>query len=199
MEGLINLLENFIINNDNNKIDNIDNDNYFTFNNLSTELDNIEYSNIRNKALIDNFMYWIKSNKYHTFAKKQKGWLNTFRTQSNLLKTEVKYRPEIIINYIIYRNPPKYLENLCKRVGKIIKTYKFEKNKIFKFQIKNLLKKITIWSSLIIETEPIELLNILINANILIKRDYNIVIDRFTIYSLTNKRKLATLPFSTST
>ena len=77
MDDLVNLIENISI--DKSNIDDID---YFKFNELSLELDKMEYESLRKKALIENVLKWIKINKTHTFPKRKKSWINTF-TEEN--------------------------------------------------------------------------------------------------------------------
>lgn len=176
MDELINLIQKVSIENENkNEID--INSNYFEFTELSIELDNLEYINIRKNALINNVIDWIKLNKNHTFPKRKHGWINAFRTQSNLLKTEIKYTPEQIINNIILKKTPKYMENICKKVYKIITNFNYaNKKSIYSYEIKDLLKKIKIWCSLILDVDPVELYNILVENNILfIKGKYSLL------------------------
>ena len=174
MDELINLIKKVSIENDN-AID--INSNYFHFTDLSIELDNLEYINIRKNALINNVMEWINLNKNHTFPKRKHGWINAFRTQNNLLKTEIKYTPEQIINNILLKKTPKYMENICKKVYKIITNFNYTNDKIiYSKETKDLLKKIKIWCSLILDVDPTELYNILVENNIIfIKGKYSIL------------------------
>lgn len=173
MDELINLIKKVSIEN----INETDiNSNYFEFTELSIELDNLEYINIRKNALISNVIEWIESNKNHTFPKRKHGWINAFRTQNNLLKTEIKYTPEQIINNILLKKTPKYMEHICKKVYKIITNFNYTNKNIYSGETTDLLKKIKIWCSLILDVDPTELYNILVENNIIfIKGKYSIL------------------------
>jgi len=181
MDDLVNLIDNISI--DKSNIDDID---YFKFNELSLELDKMEYESLRKKALIENVLKWIKINKTHTFPKRKKSWINTFRTQYSFLKTDIKFRPQYIINNIITKKTPKYLENICKKIYKIIETFH---EIIDEESIKKLLRKMAIWCSLIVSTKPEELIELLINVGVLIETDKNLVINEELFLSQSKKRR----------
>lgn len=185
MDELVDLVNEISINKKIKKsIKNIDDNDYFKFNDLTIELDKLEYENIKKKALIDNVLKWIKSNKNHTFPKSKKTWKNTFRTQSNFLKTDIKFRPQYIIENIISKKTPKYLEKICKKIYKIIET--FNEN-INEDSVKNLLRRINIWCSLIVDTTPDDLIQILINSGFLIETDKNLELNEKLF--LSNKKR----------
>ena len=160
---------------------NIEATDYFKFNEFTIELDNLEFEMIRKRALIDNILKWVNYNKSHSFPKRKKAWLNTFRTQKNLLKTNIKYKPENIIRNIKNKSTPKYLEKICQNVYKIIKNYKED-------CLQKLFNKLRVWCSLNIESNPDELFNLLLSEEILIINEKTIILNKHLL-SKSNKRK----------
>ena len=68
------------------------------------------------------------------------------------------------------------MEHICKKVYKIITNFNYTNKNIYSGETTDLLKKIKIWCSLILDVDPTELYNILVENNIIfIKGKYSIL------------------------
>ena len=86
----------------------------FDFNDMSKEIEEIQFKIYCKQQILENIYKWIKKNPHHTFPKKEKRWLNTIKSHKNLIsiKYECDVKDILISIRDNKRNIPYFLEGL---------------------------------------------------------------------------------------